>query len=172
MDILAAVRLAVGVVPSVLRPVGSPDVQLVRQFGHLRVSWRARVKLGPVEARKMRERSGFTTFGGEEVSQGGSGAKIGPWGQRGAVGVTGLDNVHPCWRGVEACGDGARARCILAGAGRALKTGGVVVVLPDGCGPAQVVGGRLQAALGRSISARPDARCGVSTGGSIQRLRR
>ena len=43
VDVLAAVCLTVGIVPAVLRPVGSPDVQLARQFGHLWVSWRVRV---------------------------------------------------------------------------------------------------------------------------------
>ena len=35
VDVLAASRLDVGVVPSVLRPVGSPDVQLARQVVNL-----------------------------------------------------------------------------------------------------------------------------------------
>ena len=74
----------------------------------------------------MRERSGVGTFGGEEASQGRSGAKVGPWGQRGAVGVTGLDNLRCCCRGVAAGRDGARhaAMRIPSGAGRGWKSGG------------------------------------------------
>ena len=73
----------------------------------------------------MRQRFSHA-FWGEEASLGRSGAKVEPWGKGGAVGVTGLDNLQCCCRGVEAGRDGVRhaAMRIPSGAGRGCKSGG------------------------------------------------
>ena len=125
VDVLAASRFAVGVVPAVFRPVGSPDVQLVRQLANFWAWWRARVELAP--QRPVKGAKGLLIpFGAKRCLRGALERTSGLRGKGGTVGATGLDNLQPCCRGVVGGCDGVRhaAMRIPSGAGRGWKSGG------------------------------------------------